>query len=123
MSDTLGRVRTADCHGAEPSRVGSLTAALDHRGIRERLGRSRAWPAALGPGVCSMQRVPMLERAVLRQGPRFAQVGPDEPPELAGRLRRRRYRHGETIFMQGDPGTNLCIVRAGHDKLSLSSPE
>jgi CRP-like cAMP-binding protein len=65
----------------------------------------------------------MIDSSVLNQVPLFAQVGPEELAELAGRLRLRRYRRGETVFMQGDPGTNLCIVRTGHVKLSLSSPE
>jgi CRP-like cAMP-binding protein len=41
--------------------------------------------------------------------------------ELSGKLRRRRYRRGEVVFLRGDPGVNLCIVDTGRVKLTLTS--
>jgi CRP-like cAMP-binding protein len=42
---------------------------------------------------------------------------------LAERLRQRRYRRGESVFLTGDPGTSLCVVNAGRIKLALTSNE
>jgi CRP-like cAMP-binding protein len=42
---------------------------------------------------------------------------------LAKQLRRRRFRRGEVIFHQGDPGDSLHIVAAGAVKILLPSAE
>lgn len=42
---------------------------------------------------------------------------------LANRLRRRRFRRGEVIFHQGDPGDSLHIVASGAVKILLPSAE
>jgi CRP/FNR family cyclic AMP-dependent transcriptional regulator len=60
---------------------------------------------------------------MLAQVPLFAQLPADALDELSTRLRRRRYNRGEAVFREGDAGTSLYIVTAGHVKLSLSSPE
>jgi len=61
--------------------------------------------------------------AALRRCALFAKV--DEPALLtcARNLRIRRFRRGETIFHQGDPGDSLFIVEAGSVKIVLPSPE
>jgi CRP-like cAMP-binding protein len=49
-----------------------------------------------------------------------------DPPVLAGvarRLRRRRFRRGEVIFHQGDPGDALHVVASGAVKIVLPSTE
>jgi CRP/FNR family transcriptional regulator, cyclic AMP receptor protein len=43
--------------------------------------------------------------------------------QLESMLRRRKYARGETIFLTGDPGTNLCIIESGRVKLTLTSEE
>jgi len=53
----------------------------------------------------------------------FAQLPRDALDELTARVRRRRYRRGELIFVQGDPSRGLYIVSEGRVKLSLTSPE
>ena len=65
----------------------------------------------------------MVDAAALARVPLFAGVPEGELRELAGQLRRRRYARGEVIFLQGDPGTNLCIVETGRVKLGFTSPE
>jgi CRP/FNR family transcriptional regulator, cyclic AMP receptor protein len=42
---------------------------------------------------------------------------------LANRLRRRRYRRGEVIYHQGDPGDSLHVVAIGAIKIVLPSTE
>ena len=43
--------------------------------------------------------------------------------ELGAYLRRRRYRRGEGVFLQGEPGTSLYIVAAGQVKIALTSAD
>jgi CRP/FNR family transcriptional regulator, cyclic AMP receptor protein len=38
-------------------------------------------------------------------------------------LRTRKYARGESIFLTGDPGVNLCIIESGRVKLTLTSAE
>jgi len=60
---------------------------------------------------------------VLARCPLFAQGSRSILESLAGTLRRRRFRRGEVIFHQGDPGDALHIVAAGAVKILLPSPE
>jgi CRP/FNR family transcriptional regulator, cyclic AMP receptor protein len=60
---------------------------------------------------------------ILEIVPLFAGLSPQELADLSTRLRRRRYARGETLFLEGDPGTSLCIVETGRVKLSLTSSE
>jgi CRP/FNR family cyclic AMP-dependent transcriptional regulator len=63
------------------------------------------------------------EAAVLAQVPLFAGLTPADLDTLATQLRRRRYARGEAIFLEGDPGTSLCIVRHGRVKMGFTSVE
>ena len=65
----------------------------------------------------------MPEAAVLMQVPLFAAFAAKELEPLAASLRRRRYARGEAIFLQGDPGTSLCLIETGRVKLGFTSPE
>ena len=65
----------------------------------------------------------MSEPSVLERVPLFAGLPANELEQLSTRLRRRRYARGETLFLEGDPGTSLCIVESGRVKLGLTSPE
>ena len=60
---------------------------------------------------------------LLARCPLFAGVLPDDLHEVARRLRRRRFRRGEVIFHQGDPGDALHIVASGSVKIVLPSAE
>jgi CRP/FNR family transcriptional regulator, cyclic AMP receptor protein len=53
----------------------------------------------------------------------FASCSEAELLELSARLRRRRFRRGEVIFHQGDPGDSLHIVGGGAVKIVLPSAE
>jgi CRP/FNR family transcriptional regulator, cyclic AMP receptor protein len=53
----------------------------------------------------------------------FARVDAAALAACAASLRVRRYRRGETIFHQGDPGDSLYIVESGSVKIVLPSPE
>jgi CRP/FNR family transcriptional regulator, cyclic AMP receptor protein len=53
----------------------------------------------------------------------FARVDDAALAACAASLRVRRYRRGETIFHQGDPGDSLYIVESGSVKIVLPSPE
>ena len=59
----------------------------------------------------------------LRRCPLFARVDDVTLRACAERLRVRRFRRGETIFHQGDPGDSLFIVESGAVKIVLPSPE
>jgi CRP-like cAMP-binding protein len=60
---------------------------------------------------------------LLARCPLFAGVQPDDLHEVARHLRRRRFRRGEVIFHQGDPGDALHIVASGSVKIVLPSAE
>jgi len=53
----------------------------------------------------------------------FANVDEETLAVCAGSLRVRRYRKGETIFHQGDPGDSLYILESGSVKIVLPSPD
>ena len=59
----------------------------------------------------------------LRSSPLFARVEPEALAACAASLRLRRYRRGETIFHQGDPGDSLYIIESGSVKIVLPDPE
>jgi len=60
---------------------------------------------------------------VLARCPLFAHGSRTMLEHLAGTLRRRRFRRGEVIMHQGDPGDSLHIVAAGAVKILLPSAE
>jgi CRP-like cAMP-binding protein len=59
----------------------------------------------------------------LRRCALFAHCADDAMQEIVQRLTVRRYRRGEVIFHQGDPGDALHIVTSGGVKIVLPSPE
>lgn len=59
----------------------------------------------------------------LARCPLFAHGSRTMLESLAGTLRRRRFRRGEVIMHQGDPGDSLHIVAAGAVKILLPSAE
>ena len=59
----------------------------------------------------------------LRSSPLFARVPEETLGAVARSLRRRRFRRGEVIFHQGDPGDSLHIVVSGGVKIVLPSAE
>lgn len=65
----------------------------------------------------------MTPRDLLVRSPLFAQLSPAELDKVAGLLRRRRYRTGEPVFREGDPGTALYVVETGEVKILLGSSE
>jgi CRP-like cAMP-binding protein len=71
-------------------------------------------PAMDGVG----QAVEALERVTL-----FAGLDRATLERLAAGLRTRRFRRGEVLFHQGDPGDSLFIVSAGAVKIVLPSEE
>jgi CRP/FNR family transcriptional regulator, cyclic AMP receptor protein len=71
---------------------------------------------AVGPG--SSVGLDALRRCRL-----FARLDEARLAPLAASLRARRYRNGETIFHQDDPGDALHVVAAGAVKIVLPSAE
>ncbi len=59
----------------------------------------------------------------LRDSCLFERAEEDALAAIARHLRRRRFRRGETIFHQGDPGDALHIVSSGAVKIVLPSME
>ena len=59
----------------------------------------------------------------LRDSYLFERAEEDALAAIARHLRRRRFRRGETIFHQGDPGDSLHIVSSGAVKIVLPSLE
>jgi len=73
-----------------------------------------------------MAEAAMADDATLRLlagCPLFAEVGGADLADLAAVLRRRRFRRGEVIFHQGDPGDALHVLAAGAVKIVLPSAE
>jgi CRP-like cAMP-binding protein len=60
-------------------------------------------------------------RSALERVPLFRDLGSDDLSTLARSVRTRRYRRGEVIFHQGDPGDALHIILAGRVKISSPS--
>ena len=61
--------------------------------------------------------------ALLARCPLFADASPNDLREVGRHLRRRRFRRGEVIFHQGDPGDALHVVASGSVKIVLPSAE
>jgi len=59
----------------------------------------------------------------LRRCRLFRDLDADLVTEIVRSMARRRYRRGEVIFHQGDPGDALHIVARGRVKIVLTSPE
>jgi CRP-like cAMP-binding protein len=59
----------------------------------------------------------------LRRSALFGRLHEDQLASLAGRMARRRYRRGEVIFHEGDPGDALHLVRSGRVKIGRHSPD
>jgi CRP/FNR family transcriptional regulator, cyclic AMP receptor protein len=96
---------------------------------RSAVGRKYAGTAA---GAAGTRGMPMAERTqakitapkdLLVRNPLFAQIGPDELERMAALFRRRRYRGGEPVFREGDPGTALYIIESGEVKILLGGSE
>ena len=65
----------------------------------------------------------MSLRELLARGPLFARLAPADLDRLAALFRRRRYRAGEPVFREGDPGTALYVVETGEVKVLLGGSE
>lgn len=68
-----------------------------------------------------MERLLAVES--LRQCALFRDAGEAALDRLASQLRQRRFRRGEVVFHQGDPGDSLHIVDEGSVKITLPSPD
>jgi CRP/FNR family cyclic AMP-dependent transcriptional regulator len=64
---------------------------------------------------------PAALRAALERVPLFRDLGPEELDALASVVAIRRYRRGEVIFRQDDPGDALHVVLAGRVRISSAS--
>jgi CRP-like cAMP-binding protein len=60
-------------------------------------------------------------RLALESMPLFRDLDPQDVDALVAGVRTRRYRRGEVIFHQGDPGDALHIVLSGRVKISSPS--
>jgi CRP/FNR family cyclic AMP-dependent transcriptional regulator len=65
----------------------------------------------------------MFAIEAMRRSPLFARADDETLAQCAAGLRIRRFRKGETIFHQGDPGDSLYIMELGAVKVVLPSPE
>lgn len=59
----------------------------------------------------------------LRNSALFRQFDDRPLDELAGRMSRRRYRRGEVIFHEGDPGEAMHLITDGRVKIGRLSPD
>ena len=53
----------------------------------------------------------------------FRGVAIEDLAAIAPMLRERRYRSGETIFHEGDPGDAMHVIASGGAKISIASQE
>lgn len=61
--------------------------------------------------------------AAMARSPLFQGIEPDELTRIAEGMVRRRYRRGEVIFHEGDPGDSLHVLVEGRVKISRESAE
>lgn len=61
----------------------------------------------------------MTPRDLLVRCPLFAELSTGESEKIAALLRRRRYRAGEPVFREGDPGTAFYVIHTGEVKILL----
>jgi CRP-like cAMP-binding protein len=59
--------------------------------------------------------------ALLLRCPLFTGAEPNDLQDVVRQVRRRRFRRGEVIFHEGDPGDSLHVVASGSVKIVLSS--
>ena len=64
-----------------------------------------------------------LACAALARSPLFHGIADDELTRIAGTMARRRFRKGEVIFHEGDPGDSLHVVVEGRVKITRESTE
>jgi len=65
----------------------------------------------------------MMTVPLISQVPIFARLSPADLEALAAHARERRYRRGEAVFRQDDPGDCLHVVRDGRIRIILPSED
>jgi len=60
---------------------------------------------------------------VLRRGALFARLDDEAAAELHGAMSEVRYRRGQEIFAEGDPGDSLFVIASGRVKVVRSNAE
>jgi CRP/FNR family transcriptional regulator, cyclic AMP receptor protein len=65
----------------------------------------------------------MTPKELLVRCPLFEELSAEQAEKLAAFLRRRRYRAGEPVFREGDPGTALYVIDGGEVKILLGGSE
>ena len=65
----------------------------------------------------------MTPMELLVRCPLFAELPAGEAEKLAAFLRLRRYRAGEPVFREGDPGTAFYVIQTGEVKILLGGSE
>lgn len=50
------------------------------------------------------------------------QLDPDDRRTVLAKMPRRRFRKGDTLFHEGDPGDTLHVIEAGHVAIRVSTP-
>ena len=65
----------------------------------------------------------MTPRELLVRCPLFAELPAGEAEKLAALLRQRRYRPGEPVFREGDPGTALYVIQTGEVRILLGGSD
>ena len=66
---------------------------------------------------------PQTTSTILAEVPLFAGLTEDERTALTARLRRRRYRKGEMVFLRGDLGRDLYLIESGAVKICLTTED
>jgi CRP/FNR family cyclic AMP-dependent transcriptional regulator len=67
--------------------------------------------------------VGLSETDVLAKVPLFAGLPGAELARLGSLLRVRRYARGQTIFLEGDEGTALCLIAEGRVRIQLTGAD
>lgn len=62
-------------------------------------------------------------RSALAQVSLLGELSPRELDELSVSLRRRRYRKGEVILVQGEPGTTMYLIESGRVRIAATSAQ
>ncbi len=103
----------------------------DDRAIHSQRTRERDGSLEEGTaGAMSDQRAPDAARAetdavieAIGRSRLFRGIADGDLAAIAPMLRQRRYRAGETIFHEGDPGDAMHVIASGRAKISIESLE
>jgi CRP/FNR family transcriptional regulator, cyclic AMP receptor protein len=82
---------------------------------------ARRKPSSLPSGAIA-SRSPAVSKTEVMEWKLFAPLTPEEQRRVIGQTHRRRFKRGEVIFHEGDPGDSMHLIAKGHVAVRRSTP-